>query len=169
MLSKTESKINTLTDLDLQTITFKAYDGSKLFLNSRSKNFTLFLDDKSKAEINVKGDNTILNLSKNASLKALIVSNTMVIDMYQNTDAKVEGDCNELKLRQDNSSSFTGKNLTAKIAEVSTELNATASIVIKTTATLALSGKSEIELYGEPKIELKKFTDSAVLRKKPMK
>ena len=35
-------------------------------------------------------------------------------------------------------------------------------------ATLDASGNSEIELYGEPvKIEIKRFTDSAILQKKP--
>ncbi len=169
LISKTESKISTLTDLDLETITFKAYDDSKLFLNSRSKSFSLFLDDNSKAEINVKGENTILNLSKNSNLKSLLVTKTLVCDMYQNAQAKIEGDCDELKLRLDNNTTANAKNLTAKTAEITTELFSTTSIQVKTNTLISMSGKSEIELYGEPKIELKKFTDNAVLKKKTLK
>ena len=169
LISKTYSKISTLTDLDLETITFKAYDNTSLFLNSRSKSFSLFLDDNAKAEINVKGQNTILNLSKNSNLKALLVSNTVVCDIYQKAAAKLEGDCDELKLRLDNNGAVNGKNLTTKIAEIVTELNSTVNIQVKTSALISMSGKSEIELYGEPKIELKKFIDNAVLKKKPLK
>lgn len=169
LISKTESKISTLTDLDLETITFKAYDDSKLFLNSRSKSFSLFLDDNAKAEINAKGQSTIFNLSKNSNLKALLVSNTLVCDMYQKAEAKIEGDCDELKLRLDNNATANAKNLTAKTAEITTELFSTANIQVKTNTSISMSGKSEIELYGEPKIELKKFTDNSVLKKKPLK
>lgn len=169
LISKSDSKISTLTDLDLETITFKAYDNSNLFLNSRSKSFSLFLDDNAKAEVNVKGQNTILNLSKNSNLKALLVSNAIVCDIYQKAEAKIEGDCDELKLRLDNNATVNGKNLTAKSAEIMTELNSTASIQIKTNATISMSGKSEIELYGDPKVELKKFADNATLKKKPLK
>ncbi len=169
LISKSDAKVSTLTDLDLETITFKAYDNSNLFLNSRSKSFSLFLDDNAKAEVNVKGLNTILNLSKNSNLKALLVSNTIVCDIYQKAEAKIEGDCDELKLRLDNNAAVNGKNLTAKIAEITTELNSVASVQVKTSASISMSGKCEIELYGEPKIELKKFTDNAILKKKPLK
>ena len=89
--------------------------------------------------------------------------------MYQKSEATVEGDSDTLKLRLDNNANFIGKNLIIKTAELKTEAYTNASIQVKSTISIDAVGKSEIELYGDQKIELKKFTDSAVLKKKPLK
>ena len=158
-------KTNSLTDLDLETITFKLYDDAQLFATSMSKSFSLFLDDQARAEINLKGEKTTLNLSKKSELKALIVSSDIILDMYQKADAKVEGDCNNLKVRLDNSARFYGKNMVSKAVDITSELDAKGSIFAKNTIKINASGTSIIELYGEPKIDLTKFTDSASLKK----
>ena len=158
-------KTNSLTDLDLETITFKLYDDTQLFATSKSKSFSLFLDDQARAEINLKGEKTTLNLSKNSALKALIVSNDIILDMYQKADAKVEGDCNNLKVRLDNSARFNGKNMVSKAVDVTAELDVKASVFAKNAIKISASGTSIIELYGEPKIDLAKFTDAAFLKK----
>ena len=50
--SRNNSKVNALTSLDLENITLKSFDASKLFLNVQSTNFNLIMDDKSKVELN---------------------------------------------------------------------------------------------------------------------
>ena len=169
VLLHNEAKASSLTDLDLSTITFKNYDETRLFVTSKSINFSLFLDDNSKAEINLKGEKSTLNLSKNAQLKALIASNDIIIDQYQKAEAKIEGDCNYLRARLDNSARFIGKNLVAKSAELTTELNSKASINVKTLIKIAASGTSEIEFYGTAKTELTNFADLALLKKMQLK
>lgn len=169
VLLHNQVKASSLTDLDLNTITFKNYDETRLFVTSKSVNFSLFLDDDARAELNLKGDKTTLNLSKNAQLKALIVSNDLALDQYQKTEAKIEGDCNNLRARLDNSARFTGKNLVAKSAELITELNTKASVNVKTLLKIAASGTSEVEFYGAAKTELTNFADTAILRKMQLK
>lgn len=166
---RNEVKASSLIDIDLESITYKCYDDSRLYINSKSKNFTLFLDDNSKSEINCKGEKTILNLSKNSELKALIASSDIKADLYQKAEAKIEGDCNNLILRLDNNTNFTGKNLVSKSAEIVTEMNSSASVFVKTAVMISATGKSEIEFYGDAKVDLQKFTDSAILKKKVSK
>lgn len=167
--SRNDASITALSDVELDNITFKSYDDSKLFLNSKSKNFTLLMDDKSSVELNSKAETTNITLSKNAKLKALVTSKDMIFDMYQKSNATVEGDVENLKLRLDNNSDFTGKSLTSGTAEITTEAYTNTSIQVKTNAIIDASGKSEIQLYGDQKIEIKRFADSAVLMKKPTK
>ena len=81
----------------------------------------------------------------------------------------VEGDVIDLKLRLDNNTDFTGKKLTAKTALVETAAYAKTSINISGNATIDASGSSEIELFGEPKIDIKRFTESAMIKKRPLK
>jgi hypothetical protein len=127
-------------------------------------------NDKSRAELNITAENTMIELSKSTQLKALVSSPKIKIDMYQKAIATVEGDVNDLKLRLDNNTNFTGKNLTAKNADLIAEGNANISIAVTGIAGIEISGKSEIDLHGDQaKIEIRKFTDNSSIRKKPLK
>jgi hypothetical protein len=168
VIAKDETNITALSDITLNTITFKTYDYAKLFLNAKTKSFTLMANDKSKIELNLKSEKTAIDLSKGAYIKALISSGEMRFDMYQKSYAEVEGDIIDLKLRLDNNSDFTGKKLTSKNAQLETTSYAKGSITVSNIATIDASGNSELELYGEPvKIDIKRFADSAELQKKP--
>ncbi len=167
--AKNDATVNALSDIELDNITFKTFDYTKLFLNVKSRLFTIFANDKSKVELNVKSETAAVELSKNANMKALISSESLKFDMYQKSTAVIEGDIVDLKLRLDNNANFTGKNLSAKNAEIITEAYANGSIQVSVKATIDAAGKSELQLYGDQKIEIKNFTDSAVIMKKPIK
>ncbi len=170
VIAKDETNVTALSDVVLDNVTFKTYDYSKLFLNANTKNFTLMANDKSKVELNLKSIKTAIDLSKSAYVKALISSSEMKFDLYQKSSAEVEGDVIELKLRLDNNTDFVGSKLTAKNALLETGGYSKSSINISNIATIDASGNSEIQLYGEPiKIEMKRFVDSAELRKRPTK
>jgi hypothetical protein len=169
VVAKNESSIIALSEIDLKEVEFKTFDQAKLFLNAKIGEFKLQMNDKSYAELNIKADQSTISLSKNSKLKALIASVNLTIDMYQKTDAVVEGDTEKLRLKLDNNSQFMGKNLTAKEIEINTESYSTASINSINTLKIAAAGKSELLIYGEAKIEIEKFTDSAVIQKKPSK
>lgn len=169
LLAKHESVITATTEVELDNFTVKSFDYSKIFMNAKIKTFTIMQNDKSKSELNLKSEITTIELSKNAQLKALIAATQLKADLYQKSIAIVEGDVNELKLRLDNNSEFTGMNLISKTAELIAEANSTTKINVVTNATIEASGKSEIQFYGDAKIELKKFTENTVIMKKTLK
>lgn len=163
------SKITALEKINLEDITFRAYDEAKLFLNIESKSFHVHLDDKAKAELNAKAESAQLELSKNSEVKALIAATTLKCDLYQKSVANIEGDVTDMKLRVDNNSLYVGKKLTAKNVELVAEGFTTVSVIAESTISIEASGNTEVHLYGEPKTELRKFSDSAVLMKKTAK
>ncbi|MGL2964333.1 GIN domain-containing protein [Flavobacterium sp. RSB2_4_14] len=168
VIAKDETNVTALSDLVLDNITFKSYDYSKLYLNAKTKNFTLMANDKSKVELNLKSEKAAIDISKSANVKALISSIDMRFDMYQKSGAEIEGDVANLKLRLDNNSEFMGKKLIVKNALLEVTGYAKNTITVSNIATIDASGNSEIELYGEPiKIEIKRFSDSATIMKKP--
>ena len=169
VVAKNEATITALADVELDNITFKSYDYSKLFLNSKSKNISLFMDDKSNAEFNSKAENTIISLSKNAKFKGLVASNFLSFDMYQKSEALIDGDVEYAKLRLDNNTEFSGKMLNLNNAELTCEAFSKISLNVKKTLSIDASGKSEIQLYGDQKIEMKRFIDNVVLLKKTVK
>ncbi len=169
MIAKDDTNVTALTDVSLDNFTFKTSGSSKVFANVRSKIFTLMANDKSKTELNVTAENTTIELNKNAQLKALISSPKLKFDMYLKSTATIEGDVNDLKLRLDSNTNFTGRNLTANTSQIIIEGSANASVSVTTSVVIEASGKSELELYGDQKIEIKKFTENAMIRKRVTK
>lgn len=169
VIAKNETNVIALSDIDLDNITFKSYDYSKLFLNAKVRQFTLMANDKSKIELNLRAEKATIDVSKSAAVKALIVSKDLGVDMYQKGDAKIEGDVLNFKLRTDNNTNFDGSLLTATSAQLFTEGYSNTKINVKTEVAIDAAGKSEIQLLGDAKIEMKRFTDSAILIKKPLK
>ena len=169
VIAKNETNVTALSDVDLTTITFKSYDYSKLYLNVKSKEFTLMANDKSKIELNLKSDKAAIDVSKSANVKALISSKDLSLDMYQKGEAKIEGDVLNFKLRADNNTYFDGSKLTTTYTQLFADGFSNSKINVKTNVSIDAAGKSEIQLFGEPKIEIKRFTDSASIAKKPIK
>jgi len=138
-------------------------------LNVNSGNFSLKASDKSKTELNLKSEKAAIELSKNASLKALVSALELKCDLYQKSKALLEGDVANANIRLDNNASFTANNLVVQNAEVLAESYSNCSINVNANISIDASGHSEIQLYGDQKIEIKRLADNAVLSKKPTK
>lgn len=168
LLAKDDANVTALAELGLTNFTFKMYGTSKLYANANVTTFTLMLDDKAKAELNLKSEDATIEMSKFAQLKALISATQMKFDMYQKTKAVIEGDVINFKLRLDNDANFVGAKLTSKNAELLTEGFAECSINVASKLVLDAKGKTDTKIYGNQIIEVKNFLDSAVLSKKPL-
>ncbi|WP_411377268.1 GIN domain-containing protein [Flavobacterium psychrophilum] len=158
---KHEAKLNAVSDIVLKGITIKTYDYSKTVISANTPNFTLLANDKSKVELNLKSEEAFIEMSKNAAIKAKISSNKLKFDLYQKSEAVVEGNTNEMKLRLDSNATYEGKMMTSKTLDLTTESNTKCSVYTNGNLAITATGKSEISVFGEPKIELKKFADQS--------
>ncbi len=161
-----EGKLNISSIMDLKNVTIKTFDYSKSFLNVNSPLFTLITNDKSKVDLRLKSDEAFVEMSKNSELNSKISTNKLKFDMYQRSEAILEGDTNEMNLRVDNDANYDGKKIIPKSIEIIAEGNTDCSVTSNGTIIISASGKSKVSVYGEPKIELKKFTNDATLYKK---
>ncbi len=163
---KDDGEISDLSSIKSDNLTLITKGSSKAFLTLRTDLFKLVNGDKSDNKLNVTAKKVTLELSENSKTEALINATDIEIDMYQRSTAKIEGDTDNLELRLDNNSQFTGKKLTAKDCFLTIEARAEASVEATKTLTIEALGSTETYIYGNPKIDLKKFEDSAILRKK---
>ena len=169
LTSKDEATINAIQEIQLSDIAIKSFDDSKLFLNVNTKNFALQSDNDSKTELNLKSEKATIELSKNATLKALITTTDLKCDMYQKSIANLEGDVTNASIRLDNNAKFLGNNLAVANAQLAAEGYSNCSINVNTTISIEAAENAEINLYGDQKIEMLRFADNAVLSKKPTK
>lgn len=164
--SKNKATLNAIQEIQLDTITFKAHDYSQLNLNLNTKNFILQADDKSKSELHLKSEKATIELSKNAALKAFASVTELKCDLYQKSNANLEGNSTNAIIRSDNNSVFTGNKLIIKNADVTAESYSSCSLNAETNVIIDAADKSEIQLLGIAKIEIRKFAGEAKLFKK---
>jgi hypothetical protein len=85
----------------------KSLDNSKPFMNVNARNFVLQTDNKSNVELNLKGENAKIIMSENARIKALVTVTDFGCDMYQKSQAKIEGTANTGIIRLDNNAGLS--------------------------------------------------------------
>jgi hypothetical protein len=164
--ARNDATINAIQEVLVDSITFRSFDNSQLFLNVNSKDFVLQSDDESKVELNLKSENSKIELSKDASLKSLIVTQSLACDLYQKSTAKIEGSATNAAFRIDSNSNLIANKLTVENIDLTSEGYSSCSVYAETSITIDASANSEIQLFGEPKIEMKRFVDEAQLLKK---
>lgn len=160
------AEVRSLTSLELESLDLKVQDNSRAYLNVKSNTFNFTATEKTKSRLNITADSSSYKLSDNSKLDALVKGMSSNFDLYQSTDATIEGDTEDVVLRLDNSSNFEGKNYSVKNADVLIEASSDLSLSVEMLLVLKASGNTETYIYGEPKIELETFTDTAKLQKK---
>lgn len=163
------SEISSLTSVNLDEVILKNTGSSKAFLNIKTTDFTFINSDRAKVKLNLTSKMANLELAENSRVEALINTDSLNIDLYQRSDAKIEGNSKHLKIRADNSTNFVGKELTTNTCELLCEGNSDVAIQVIDTLTIDATGSGEVFIYHDPKIILNKFTNTAKLHKKEMK
>ena len=164
-----DGEISSLTSLDLDKVILKNTGSSKAFLNIKTKDFTFINSGRAKVKLNVSTNNAKLELAENSKVDALINADTLNVDLYQRSDAKIEGNLKHINLRADNSSNFVGKELTSITCELLCEGNSNVAVQVTEMLIIDAIGSGEVYIYSDPKILLNKFADNAKLHKKEMK
>ena len=163
---KDKAIVNSLTDLSLDDLTITAKDAAKVYMTVSAKTFKLIGLNKTKTELNLQAENSVIELSESSDIKALINSDQLNFDLYQKANAKIEGDVKELLIRADNATNFKGSHLTSKKCELVAEGSSDCHVEVKDSLSITASGSCEVYIYDNPDIVIKKFADSARLYKK---
>lgn len=164
--TRDNGEILSLATMDLKNASLKTTGNSKAGLTIQSNNFSIESLDKSKVKLNLTTDSTKVVLNGYSKLEALIYSPVLVADLYQRTNAKIEGNCDDLLLRTDNNSQLNGKNFTVKNCNLSSEISSDATLEITEAINVSLSGSSSLYLYGNPKIIIDKFENTSKIQKR---
>lgn len=160
------SKVNALTLMELSDFKLLTYGSSKVGLTLKSDFFDFEGVDKSKVKLNLSCDSTNIILNGNSKLEALINAPKIYADLYQKTDAIIEGNSDNINIRTDNNASFIGKNLTVKTGSILAEISSDVTLEAIDSITIDASGSSSIYLYQNPKITVNKLSGTSKIQKK---
>ncbi|MEM1001587.1 MAG: DUF2807 domain-containing protein [Bacteroidota bacterium] len=163
---KNTAEIRSLTSMELGPVNITVLDNSRAYLNIKATDFQFKAGGRSKTRLNINSETAVVELSDDSKLDALINSKTTKFDLYQRTDATIEGEADTSNIRIDNSSNFLGNNFTVKECSLLIEGSSDATIEVLDKFTIDASGNTETFLYGEPSITVSKLSGSAKLQKK---
>ncbi|WP_426429773.1 GIN domain-containing protein [Winogradskyella sp. HB-48] len=161
-----DGEIRSLTTMELKDVSLITSDDSRAYLNIKANNFSYKSTGKSKTRLNLTSDSTKIELSDNSKLDALITTKVANFDLYQRSDAVIEGTANSSVIRLDNSSNFNSPKFDVKTVDAILEGNSDLTISTIDNITIAASGDTELYLFGSPAITITKFEDTAKLQKK---
>ncbi|MFI1772370.1 GIN domain-containing protein [Thalassobellus citreus] len=164
--TREDAEIYSISTINLANVNLITSGSSKAELTIKTLNFNFEGLDKSKTRLNLTADSTKVVLNSNSKLEALINSPIVKTDLYQRAQATIEGDCDDLLLRTDNTSKFTGKNFTTKTCNLICEMDSDAILEITDAITLEASGSSAVYLYNNPKIIVNRLTENSKIQKK---
>jgi len=168
------SELNAINSFNNPSLVLKLNDNAKANLNLKTNTFKLINNNTSTLRINSKSRFNIesklvdLQLNESCSIEALVNCDSLKLDMYQRSYAKIEGDAKLIRANTINSSKFIGKNLTVDRCEIISEDSSEFSIQVLDEIAIEASESSEVSIYGNPEIKLKKFSDTAKLYKKEL-
>jgi hypothetical protein len=166
IMATDDSEIKSLTLMDLGDFELNTKESAKVGLTVKADIFTFEGLDKSKVKLNLTCDSTKLVLNGNSKLEALINAPKITADLYQRSDAIIEGNTEDIFIRTDNNAQFMGKNLTVKSGLISAEISSDITLEVIDDITIEASGSSSINLYGNPKIIVNRLTDTSKIQKK---
>ena len=174
ILINDDAEISAIGTIKNKAIELRINDYSKAYLNIDNQYFKLINNNistfgiNSKSKLNIESDYVTLELNENSKTEALIVTDSLQVEMYQSAFAKIEGETDFLNLLTINSSEFSAKNLSANTCKISTEESSEATVQVLDEILIETSGSSEIYIYGDPKITLNAFKDSSSIHKKKL-
>ena len=164
--TRDDAELHCLSTITADNATLIASGDSKVGLTIKTDNFNFEGLDKSKTELNLTANTANLILNGNSKLEALINSPVLKADLYQKAQAEIEGSSDDLTLRTDNNSEFTGKNLTIKNCKLIAEIASEATVEVTETIMIDASGSSSVYLYNSPKIIVDNLANTAKIQKK---
>lgn len=171
---KDNAELNSVNTIDNLGLSLKINDNARANLNIKNYSFKLINNNdsklklSSKSRLNIESKLVDLELNESSKTEALITCDSLHVNMYQRSNAKIEGDVLYMKANTINSSNLTGKNLSVMNCDVITEDSSDFEIQVEDNLVLESSGTSQMYIYGDPKITINKFSESAKLHKKEL-
>jgi hypothetical protein len=159
------AELSSLTSLVFEELELNIEEDAKVFLTANIKQLRLNAGQSIQAELNLSGNQAVIQLRDNAAIKALIRYDSLALNIKNRADSSIEGDIKKGQLTLSGKASIQGANLIFDILDLKVNNDASAEVYVKNNLSLEASDGSKVSLYGTPIIQMNLFTGKAVLKK----
>lgn len=143
----------------------KTYGTARLILNATAAVINIDMDGNSSADFNVASDSLNILLRDRIDAKVYATGQNHVLNMYKNASVKLEGNTDRFVAKLYGNASLKAEEFLARSVVLFTEDSPSAKIYALDTLDLSSKGASKTSLYGNPKIQISEFLDTSQLHK----
>ena len=147
---KENSKLICKNRLELETLSFTAFDESEYELDVFVGSSDFQLHRSTKGKIQLKGEDAKFALDENAYLEGSIVVENIEMTAKDRTDAEIEGDVRFLKLTVSNGADIDLQKMKSSTIDAITSGSAEAYLYSNDEIKLHNSDNSKVYIYGNP-------------------
>lgn len=158
--------LKSLNKIDLNELTFAAFDDSEYDLDINVVNGVFILNNNSKGDLKLKGGTQKMIFNENAYLKGDFTILELELEINKRADVNLKGDVVNLKLTATGTSDVKAEDLESESADIIASGKADIYVYASKTLRLYAQGKSFIYVYGNPDIQVEGLNDKSQIIKK---
>jgi len=162
----TKSNIESKNSLNIDTLTINSFDNCDINLKLNSKLLRINSKKISDLKFEILSNQVFINSEESSSIKGTIDAVETIFSLIDKSIVNINGSTNVFQIETLGSSSFKGKDFTAKDVVITASNSSSAYIKATKSIDIYTKNSAEVYLYDNPKITLSEFFDKSSLRKK---
>ena len=143
-----------------------AFNSSKFELDIKAEEVIVTMQRNAGGKLKTSSTNTTIMMTDRTDLKASVIANKTTVTLTKTAQLDLSGDSDMVAFNLKDSSKLDAKKMKASSADLYTSNNSDVYVYAGRNLELYAQGKSNVYVYGNPKIEVKGLTDKSKIIKK---
>ncbi|MGY5353185.1 GIN domain-containing protein [Wenyingzhuangia sp. IMCC45533] len=163
---KNDASLKSEGSLESKVIYLNAYNSSKFDLDLRSEEVIITLQRNAGGTLKVRSKNTTIVMNDRTDLNANITAEKTTVSLTKTSQLELAGDSDLVAFNLKDSAELDARKMKVSSADLYTSNSTDVYIHASKNLELYAKGKSNIYVYGNPKIEIRGLTDKSKIIKK---
>jgi len=163
---KNDAKIEGQGKFESSVMYINAYNSSRFELDIKAEEVIVTMQRNAGGKLKVRSTNTTIAMNDRTDLKASIVADKTTVTLTKSAQLYLEGDSEIVAFNLKDSAELNARKLKASSADLYTSNSSDVYVYAGKNLELYAQGKSTIYVYGDPKMEIKGLTDKSRIIKK---
>lgn len=167
IILKNDAKIESQGRLDSEGVMYiTAYNSSKFELDVKADDVIVTMQRNAGGKLKARSVNTTIVMNDRTDLKASVQADKTRVTLTKSAQLTLNGDSDFAAFNLKDSSELDAKKMKVSNADLYTSNNSDVYVYAGKNLELYAQGKSNIYVYGDPKLEVKGLTDKSKIIKK---
>lgn len=163
---KNDARVESEGRLESDIVYLNAYNSSRFDMDVRAEEVIITMQRNAGGKLKIHSDNTTIIMNDRTDLKANVNAKKTTVTLTKSSQLTLTGDSDSVAYNLKDSAKLNGKKMKASFADLYTSNNADVYVYAGKNLELYAQGKSNIYVYGNPNVEVKGLTDKSKIIKK---
>ncbi|WP_027392450.1 GIN domain-containing protein [Aquimarina latercula] len=166
LILKNDAKVEGKGRLTSDKLYLSGYNSSRFDLDIKADDVIITLQRDAGGKIKVKSKNTTIIMNDRTDLKAYVVADKTRVTQTKSSELSLDGDSGFATFNLKDSAKLEAKKMKVSSVDLYTSNSSDVYVYASKNLELYAQGKSNVYVYGNPKVEVKGLTDKSKIIKK---